>query len=105
LDERPKFRYGVPMYCWTLLSGNTADVPILMGVTDDLAEAMRVCEQHLEAGKAFLGYIEAVRPAMSVHSLDSCYVRTGRTWTGRVTSSRKVRWEERDEHSGPLPLP
>ena len=25
-----------------------------MGVTDDLAEAMRLCEQPLQAGKAFL---------------------------------------------------
>src|SRR5215472_11835374 len=96
-----------PMYCWTLLSGNTADAPILMGVTDDLAAAMRACEQPLEAGKAFLAYIEAVRPAMVVHSLDSCYIRTGRTWTGRSTTDHRVHWEERDEHSDPgsLPLP
>ena len=84
------------MYCWTLLSGNTADAPILMGVTDDLAEAMRACEQPLEAGKAFLAYIEAVRPAMVVHSLDSCYAGTGLIWIGRRTIDGGVRWEERE---------
>jgi hypothetical protein len=97
------------MYCWTLLSGNISDVPYLLGVTGDLAAAMRECEQELISGKPFLGYIEAVRPAMSAHDLGSCYVRIGRLWTARRTTGGGVRWEEREGYFedllGLLPLP
>jgi hypothetical protein len=84
------------MYCWALLSGNISDVPYLLGVTDDLAVAMRVCEQELITGKPFLGYIEAVQPAMSAHDLSSCYVRTGRLWIGCRTVRGGLCWEERE---------
>jgi hypothetical protein len=85
------------MYCWTLLSGATSDVPYLMGVTGDLARAMRLCEEQLISGKAFLGYVELVRPVMSMaHDLDSCYAGTGLIWIGRRTIDGGVRWEERE---------
>ncbi len=84
------------MYCWSLLSGDLTDVPYLLGVTGDLAPAMRVCEQELLSGKPFLGYIEAVRPAISAYDLQSCYLRTGRLWIGRRVIRGGVRWEERD---------
>lgn len=84
------------MFCWTLLTGNTADTPFLIGVTDDLASAQRITEPHLLSGRAFLSYIEAVRPAMTADTLDSCYVRTGLTWLGRLTTSRRVRWSRSD---------
>jgi hypothetical protein len=88
------------MYCWGLLSGNISDVPYLTGVTGDLAVAMRLCEQQLLAGRAFLGYVEVVRQAMSAHDLDSCYVRTGQIWIGRRTIHGGVRWEEREGRFG-----
>jgi hypothetical protein len=84
------------VYCWTLLTRNIAETPYLLGVTDDLAKAQRLGEPHLLSGRAFLCLIEAVRPAMMVHSLDACYVRTGREWVGRRTVSGRVRWQERD---------
>ncbi len=95
------------MYCWTLLSRNISDTPYLMGVTGDLARAQRITEPYLLSGEAFLSYIEAVRAAMTVHGLDTCYVRTGRVWIGRRTRSCRVRWEEREGHvaTGPLRLP
>jgi hypothetical protein len=91
------------MFCWTLLTGDTADTPFLIGVTDDLADAQRMTEPHLLSGRAFLSYIEAVRPAMAVDSLDSCYVRTGLTWLGRLTTSNRVKWSRRDAHGWNLP--
>jgi hypothetical protein len=84
------------MYCWSLLSGDLTDVPYLLGVTGDLAAAMRVCEQELMSGKPFLGYIEAVWPAISARDLGSCYMRTGRLWIGRRTTRGGVRWEEHE---------
>jgi hypothetical protein len=99
------------MYCWELLSGDTSQGPFLLGVTGDLAEAMRLCEQHVREGRAFLAHIEAVRYAMSVHGMDCCYVRTGLYWVGRRTIHGRVRWEEHDIGPGavlpsrPLPLP
>jgi hypothetical protein len=91
------------MFCWTLLTGNTADTPFLIGVTDDLADAQRMTEPHLLSGRAFLSYIEAVRPAMTVDNLDSCYVRTGLTWLGRLTTSKRVKWAQRDIRGCSLP--
>ena len=98
------------MYCWELLSGDTSKGPFLLGVTGDLAEAMRLCEPPVREGRAFLAQIEAVRYAMSVDGMDSCYVRTGLHWIGRRTIHDRVRWEERDTEPGavllsrPLPL-
>ncbi|HLH82023.1 MAG TPA: hypothetical protein VKV38_02060 [Trebonia sp.] len=96
------------MYCWALLAGDISDVPYLMGVTGDLAGAMRVCEQHLVSGKPFLGYIEAVRPSISAPDLDSRYVRIGLMWVGRRTVRGEVRWEEHEGYFGedlPAALP
>lgn len=82
------------MYCWTLLSRDTSETPFLVGVTDDLAKAQRLSEPHLRSGRAFLSYIEAVRAAVTVQSLDNCYVRTGRAWIGRRAAKGRVSWCE-----------
>jgi hypothetical protein len=84
------------MYCWTLLTRNFGETPYLMGVTDDLAKAKRLGEPHLVSGKAFLCHIAAVRPGMTVHSLDACYIRIGREWLGRCTIHGRVKWSERE---------
>jgi len=84
------------MYCWTLLTRDIGATPYLMGVTDDLAKAQRLGEPHLLSGKAFLCHITAVRAAMNVHGLDTCYIRTGREWLGRCTFSGRVKWAERE---------
>jgi hypothetical protein len=83
------------MYSWTLLARDISATPYLMGVTDSLAEAQRLCEPHLESRRAFLGYVEAVRPAMTVAGLDACYVRTGHAWVGRLGSAARVSWRAR----------
>ncbi len=90
------------MYCWTLLTRNIGETPYLMGVTDDLAKAQRIGELHLLSGKAFLCHIAAVRTAITVHGLSTCYVRTGRVWLGRCAHSRRVRWDEREAWPGSL---
>ena len=83
------------MYCWTLLSRDISATPFLMGVTDDLARAQKLCEPHLESRRAFLGFIQAVRPAMSAPGLDTCYVPTGAAWLGRLRHNRRVGWRAR----------
>jgi hypothetical protein len=93
------------VYCWTLLTRDIAETPFLLGVTDELARAQRLTEPHLISGRAVLSYIEAVRPAMTVHSLDTCYVRTGRVWVGRRTARGRVSWQERDARIGGEPVP
>jgi hypothetical protein len=84
------------MYCWTLLSRDISATPYLMGVTDDLAKAQKLCEPHLESRRAFLGYIQAVRPAMTAHGLDSCYVPIGPAWLGRLGDSHGVGWRKHE---------
>jgi hypothetical protein len=84
------------MYCWTLLSRDISATPHLMGVTDDLAKAQKLCEPHLESRGAFLGFIQTVQPAMTAHGLDMCYVPTGPAWLGRLGRSRGVGWLERN---------
>lgn len=82
------------MYCWTMLTRDVHATPYLLGVTDDLAEARRLAETHLISGQAFLCLIETVRAAFTVHGMDSCYVRPGPDWLGRLTASGLVRWDE-----------
>lgn len=84
------------MYCWTLLSRDITATPYMMGVTDDLAKAQRLTEPYLVEQRAFVCYIETVRAAITINGLDSCYVRTGRDWLGRLTVSGRVRWDERE---------
>ncbi len=82
------------MYCWTLLCRDISVAPFLMGVTDDLAKAQKLCEPHLRARQALLGYVEAVRPGITAHGMDSCYVRTGPAWYGRLKDRGGVGWWE-----------
>jgi hypothetical protein len=84
------------MYCWTLLSRNISATPYLMGVTDDLAKARKLCEPHLVSRRAFLGYIQAVRPAVTARGLDSCYVPVGPAWLGRLRDRNGVGWREQE---------
>jgi hypothetical protein len=84
------------MYAWTLLTTNIGETPYLMGITDDLDKAKRIGEPHLISGRAFLCHIAAVRAAISVHGLDTCYIRTGHHWFGRCTIKHRVKWCERD---------
>jgi hypothetical protein len=81
------------MYCWTLLTRDINATPYLLGVTDELAKAQRLTEPHLISGPAFLCLIETVRAAVTVHGLDSCYVRPGPDWLGRLTTNGRVRWD------------
>lgn len=83
------------MYRWTLLSRDVSATPYLMGITDDLAQAQQACEPHLRSRRAFLGFIQAVRPAMTAHGLDTGYVPTGAAWLGRLRRCRVVGWRER----------
>ncbi|HEY7265665.1 MAG TPA: hypothetical protein VH589_29790 [Trebonia sp.] len=82
------------MYLWALLSADTSVPPAVRGVTDDLDRAMRVTEPYLIEERAFLCRIVQVRYAMTVTSMDMCYVPTGRTWNGCRDNSGGVTWQE-----------
>ena len=82
------------MYLWALLSGDISDPPAVRGITDDLDRAMRVTEPYLIDERAFLCHIVEVRYAMTVPSMDVCYVPTGRGWTGRRDNHAGVTWQE-----------
>jgi len=82
------------MYLWALLSADTSVPPAVRGVTDDLDRAMRVTEPYLIEERAFLCRIVQVRYAMTVTSMDMCYVPTGRTWNGCRDNRGGVTWQE-----------
>ena len=82
------------MYLWALLSRDISDPPAVRGITDDLDRAMRVTEPYLIDEHAFLCRIVQVRYAMSVPSMDTCYVPTGRAWNGRRDNRGGVAWQE-----------
>jgi hypothetical protein len=84
------------MYLWALLSRDVPDPPAVRGITDDLDRAMRVTEPYLIDERASLCRIIQVRYAMSVPSMDTCYVPTGRAWDGRRDNRGGVAWQEID---------
>jgi hypothetical protein len=82
------------MYLWALHSADTSVPPAVRGVTDDLDRAMRVTEPYLIEERAFLCRIVQVRYAMTVTSMDTCYVPTGRAWNGGRNDHGGVTWQE-----------
>jgi hypothetical protein len=82
------------LYCWTIAPGSTSHAAAASGVTADLETAMRNADSHLLAGNGILGLVEAVRTAMTTHSLDPCYERVGVAWLGRRTRTGTVRWSK-----------
>lgn len=88
------------MYLWALLSGDTSAPPAVRGITDNLDRAMRVAEPYLVGERAFLCWIVQVRYAMTVPSMDMCYVPTGRAWNGRRNIRGGVTWQETETQAG-----
>ncbi len=80
------------MYLWSLFGYDLMERPILHGVTDDLARAMRAVEPQLKDGRAFICVIEEVRMRISVTGLEENYVPTGKRWNGRRNTSDGVHW-------------
>lgn len=80
------------MYLWSLLGYELMQPPLLHGVTDDLAQAMRAVEPHIQDGRAFICVIEEVRLRISAAGLEETYAATGRRWHGRRNTSNGVHW-------------
>jgi hypothetical protein len=80
------------MYLWSLFGYDLMERPIMHGVTDDVAKAMRAAEPQLKDGRAFICVIEEVRLRISVTGLEENYVATGKRWNGRRTNSDGVHW-------------
>lgn len=80
------------MYLWSLFGYDLMERPILHGVTDDLAKAMRAVEPQLKDGRAFICVIEEVRMRINVTGLEENYAATGRRWNGRRNTSDGVHW-------------
>jgi hypothetical protein len=90
----------VVFYCWTALSGASGS-SVAMGITDDRGRAMRAGEEILNAGRAVVVIIDAVRPAMVPHTLAPCYVRTGVGWLGHSAGAGEVNWHRYFGPRGP----
>ena len=88
------------MYLWALLSADTSASPAVRGITDNLDRAMRVAEPYLIEERAILCRIAQVRYAMTVPSMDMCYVQTGRGWNGRRDNRGGVTWQETETQAG-----
>lgn len=88
-----RWAYASRMYLWSLLGNDLMAQPILHGITDDLARAMRTAEPHLMDGRAFICVIDEVRLRINVTGLDENYASTGRRWSGRRNNSHGVRWQ------------
>ncbi len=80
------------MYLWSLFGYDLMAGPLLHGVTDDLAKAMRAAEPQLTDGRAFICVIEEVRMRINVTGLEENYAATGKRWNGRRTTSDGVHW-------------
>ncbi len=80
------------MYLWSLFGYDLTERPILHGVTDDLAKAMRAVEPQLKDGRAFICVIEEVRLRINVTGLEDNYAATGKRWNGRRNTSDGVHW-------------
>jgi len=80
------------VYCWTILTGSTADTPHAMGVCRERSTAVSHAESYLLRGDGFLASIEVARPSISTHTLDPCYERTDLSWIGRRTRAGTVAW-------------
>jgi len=80
------------MYLWSLFGNDLMGRPVLHGVTDDLAKAMRAAEPRLKEGHAFICVIEEVRLRINVTGLDENYAPTGKRWNGRRNTSDGVHW-------------
>lgn len=80
------------MYLWSLFGYDLMERPVLYGITDDLAKAMRAAEPLLKEGRAFICVIEEVRMLISVTGLEENYAPTGKRWNGRRNTSDGVHW-------------
>src|ERR1022692_2087395 len=89
---RPKGCTLFGMYLWSLFGHDLMERPILHGITDDLAKAMRAAEPPLKDGRAFICVIEEVRMRINVTGLEENYAATGKRWNGRRNTSDGVHW-------------
>lgn len=89
------------MYLWSLFGHDLMERPVLYGITDDLAKAMRAAEPPLKDGRAFICVIEEVRMRINVTGLEENYAATGKRWNGRRNTSDGVHWRLCDGPADP----
>jgi hypothetical protein len=89
------------MYLWSLFGYDLMERPVLHGITDDLAKAMRAAEPPLKDGRAFICVIEEVRMRINVTGLEENYAATGKRWNGRRNTSDGVHWRLCDRPADP----
>ena len=79
-------------YYWTILTGNSADPPVSLGVTGKRDVAIAIAEGYLLRGEGFLAAVTAVRASMEVLTMRQCYEPVGTQSIGRVGRSGAVLW-------------
>ena len=72
-----------------------------LGISDDLATAMRAAEGCLLGGLAQSARIEAARDALDPLTLEICYQRMGHGWQAQHGAGGTVTWRELAPSSPP----
>ena len=90
------------MYLWELVGRDGTEGSPRSGIGGDLGRAMRT----VEAGEpvefpGFDGRVSEVVPRISVASLDTVYVPTGREWLARRDEEGGAYWEARYRSGDP----
>jgi len=88
---------------WREATDDWSNASGAMGITDDRNRAMQAGAEALVSGRAGVVIIEAVRPAMTGHTLAPCYLKTGISWSGRCTYTGKVIWHRFFRRDSPGP--
>ena len=89
------------MYLWELVSRDATEGSPRSGIGGDLGRVMRAVEAELAKFPGFAGRVSEVVPRISVASLDTVHVPTGREWLARQDEDGGAYWEARYRSADP----
>jgi hypothetical protein len=89
------------MYLWELVGCDATEVSPRSGIGGDLGRVMRTVEAELVKFPGFGGRVSEVVPRISVSSLDTVHVPTGREWIARQDEDAGAYWEARYRSADP----
>ena len=89
------------MYLWELIGRDATEGSPRSGIGGDLGRVMRAVEAELAQFPGFNGRVSEVVPRISVSSLDTVHVPTGREWLARQDGDGGAYWEARYNSADP----
>jgi hypothetical protein len=84
------------VYTWTAVPHDITQVPVALGICDDLEDAKDAVTPYVTSGRALAGIIRTVAVAMGTATLIRSYVPAGHAYLGRRTTDGAIRWETLD---------